>query len=360
MNRPMRICLIDDQTTSLAVLKGVLSRDRSLEIEGFRDADAALERLDETVFDLVLVDFRMPKMDGMEVVRALRATDTYQTVPIIMVTADNDRHLRLEAIEAGATDFLTKPVDPQELRMRVQNLLMLRDAQLSLADRARLLSAEVAKATAQLAAREEELIRRLAHAIDSRDGATGEHVSRVADISQIIARNLGCGDECCRLVYLAAPLHDTGKIGIPDAILLKPGPLNDEEWQIMRRHTVIGGDILANGDTELIRVAEQIALSHHERWDGTGYPLGLAGEEIPLVGRIVAVADVFDALCSARPYKRPWTLDEARAEIEKQSGRHFDPNCVTAFTASWPEVVALFDATRAPTGPSPLPQRRIA
>ena len=307
----------------------------------------ALERSESTQYDLVLVDHIMPEMDGVQFTSALRARESYRLVPIIMVTSDMDRNTRIEAIRAGATDFVNKPFDPTELQARVANLLTLRVAQVELADRANWLSREVELATAHLLAREEEIIWRLARAIEYRDGDTGEHVSRVAQISQLIASGIGLSPERCRMIYLAAPLHDIGKIGIADAILGKPGKLTPEEFTIMREHVTIGARILENGSSELIRTAELIAQSHHERWDGAGYPDKLSGTDIPIEARVVAIADVFDALCSQRPYKPAWPIDKAYGEIVACSGTHFDPACVASFCAKWPEIEAIMGGAEA-------------
>ncbi|SFV38253.1 putative two-component system response regulator [Devosia crocina] len=292
-------------------------------------------------YDLVLVDHVMPEMDGIEFTQALRLRPAYRSVPMIMVTSDIDKAVRIEAIRAGANDFLTKPFDPIELQARVTNLLALRRAQVELANHANQLAREVQRATAHLLAREEEIIWRLARAIEYRDGDTGEHVSRVAQICQVIAEGLGLSAEHARMIYLAAPLHDIGKIGISDAILNKPGKFTPEERAAMREHVNIGARILADADSDLIRTAELIAQSHHERWDGSGYPYRLAGEAIPIEARIVALADVFDALCSERPYKRAWPVNEAYAEIMRCSGTHFDPGCVASFKAQWSQICAI-------------------
>lgn len=343
MSRGLSICVVEDNAINLSVLVAVLSRLPGVHVQGFADPLLALEGCGSKVFDLVLVDYVMPAMNGVDFVRTLRWSDGYRHVPVVMITADNDPGLRLRAVEAGATDFLNKPIDPQELKVRASNLLSLREAQLALTDKARLLSAEVHKATEKLIRQEEEVIWRLARAIELRDGGTGAHISRVATIAEAIARHLGLSDEACRMIYLAAPLHDVGKIGIPDAILNKPGRLSDTEMAVMRNHTEIGLHILAEAESELLRVAAEIAGSHHERWDGTGYPARLSGAAIPIAARIVAVADVFDALCTKRPYKRAWSLDEARAEIRAQSGAHFDPQCVCAFEAAWEVIAPLFE-----------------
>lgn len=311
------------------------------EVDSYLRPSEALARCGSVQYDLVLVDHVMPEMDGVEFTAALRARPDYQLVPIVMVTSDTGRQTRIDAIQAGATDFVHKPFDPTELRARVANLLTLRAAQVQLADRAAWLAREVERATSHLLAREEEVIWRLARAIEYRDGDTGEHVSRVARISQLIAEGIGLGPQRCRTIYLAAPLHDIGKIAIADAILGKPGKLTAEELGIMREHVTIGARILERGTSELIRTAELIAQSHHERWDGMGYPDRLSGTDIPIEARVVAIADVFDALCSERPYKKAWPIEQAYAEIVASSGSHFDPVCVAAFEAKWPEIETI-------------------
>lgn len=313
----------------------------SADIDACLHPSEALERCRDAQYDLVLVDHIMPEMDGIQFTSALRALEPYRLVPIVMVTSDVDRNIRIEAIRAGATDFVNKPFDPTELQARVANLLTLRAAQVALADRANWLAREVELATSHLLAREEEIIWRLARAIEYRDGDTGEHVSRVAQISQLIAAGIGLSPARCRTIYLAAPLHDIGKIGIADAILGKPGKLTPDEFQIMRSHVTIGARILEGGSSDLIRTAELIAQSHHERWDGTGYPDRLSGIDIPVEARVVALADVFDALCSERPYKPAWPIEKAYAEIIACSGTHFDPACVAAFQANWAEIETI-------------------
>lgn len=338
----MRVCIIDDESISLNVIRAVLMRMGSHDVETFTSATRALERCGHVTFDLMLVDYRMAEMNGIDCIKALRKLPDYQFVPIVMLTADDDRELRLSAVRNGATDFLNKPFDPEELRVRARNLLSLREAQLALMDRARTLDYEVKQATKKLVAREEELIWRLSRAIETRDGATGEHVSRVASVAKVIAHHLGMSQSFCRTMYLATPLHDTGKIGISDAVLNKPGVLTRDERREIETHTTIGSQILRGGESELIRMAHEIALYHHEKWDGTGYGAGLSGEDIPLSGRIAAVADVFDALCSERTYKPAWPFEDACAEIVRQSGKHFDPECVVAFQNGIDEIRRIY------------------
>lgn len=340
----MRVIVIDDSPSSLMAIVGHLRQVTGCEPAGHLDPLEALAACGREQFELVLIDYVMPKMNGIEVIAALRGMDAYRTVPIIMITSSGEKFLRRDAICAGASDVLGKPFDALELQARVRNLLALRQAQVELADRAGQLAREVAAATRHLAEREEEVIWRLARAIEIRDGTTGDHVSRVATIARLVAEGLGMDPGQVRNLYLAVPLHDIGKIGIPDAVLQKPGALTDAEMAEMRRHVDIGGKILDQGSSELVRVAAVIARTHHEKWDGSGYPRGLAGLDIPVEGRIAALADVFDALCSERPYKRAWPAEKAYEEILACSGRHFDPRCVRAFTRKWPEIRALFEA----------------
>ncbi|HWV19935.1 MAG TPA: HD domain-containing phosphohydrolase [Devosia sp.] len=338
---------MDDSRSSLALLGSIVREIVGDGVELCLNPLEALKLSEEQQYDLLLIDHIMPEMDGIHFIETLRARDSYRTVPMVMVTSDADKAIRIEAIGVGANDFLTKPFDPIELKARITNLLALRGAQVELADHANRLSREVEKATAHLLAREEEIIWRLARAIEYRDGDTGEHVSRVARISKIIGEGLGLSPQQCRMIYLAAPLHDIGKIAIADAILSKPGKLTQEEMARMREHVTIGARILADADSDLIRTAELIAQSHHEKWDGTGYPNAISGTAIPIEARIVALADVFDALCSERPYKRAWTLEEAYSEISRCAGSHFDPACVASFQSRWHEISALMGGAAA-------------
>ncbi|MFB2550012.1 HD domain-containing phosphohydrolase [Ensifer soli] len=356
----MNIALIDDSRSVLFALTLALSELGGVEIQSFVDPAEALVACGNTVFDLVIVDHTMPRLTGIDVIRALKRYDAYALVPIVMITSESDRAIRIEAIEAGATEFLRKPFDSIELKARVRNLLSLREAQTAIAGRAEKLAVAVTDATRDLAAREEEMIWRLARAIEFRDGHTGDHVSRVAEISRLIAEALGHDAHFCRMVYLAAPLHDVGKIGIPDGILNKPGRLTADEFARMREHVAIGERILDRGSSELVRVAARIVAGHHEKWDGSGYPRGLAGSAIPIEGRIVAVADVFEALSSERPYKAAWPLTKAAAEVVAGSGSHFDPACVAAFCRQWPQIAAMMGLSDCPPLEPAPPVRAVA
>jgi response regulator RpfG family c-di-GMP phosphodiesterase len=284
----------------------------------------------------------MPEMDGLEFLQQFRSLPDKQDVPVVMVTADIQTEVRHKALQLGANDFLTKPVNKTELRARVTNLLALSVAQKQLASRAEWLSEEVAKATREIVAREREAIFRLSRAAEYRDPETGAHLLRLSKYARLLGTNLGLGQDELDLLSDAAPMHDIGKVGIPDHILLKPGRLDVAEMEIMRTHAQIGADILQGSASPLLQVAAAIALTHHEKFDGSGYPNGLKGEQIPLYGRIIAVADVFDALTSARPYKPAWDLDRAVTLILEGSGSHFDPVCVDAFFLDWEAVLEIY------------------
>jgi putative two-component system response regulator len=251
------------------------------------------------------------------------------------VTASTSRKVRRLALELGAVDFLTKPLDPSEIRARCRNLINLSRAQVALSGRAAWLAHEVARATATVVAREHETIHRLARAAEYRDWETGAHIKRIAEFSRLIAMELALDPDVQEGLYIAAPLHDVGKLGIPDSILRKPSCLSQDEFVEMQRHTIIGHQLLHDSPSPLLRLGAEIALTHHERFDGSGYPHGVAGSKIPIAGRIVAVADVFDALISTRPYKESWPAWDARAIIENGSATEFDPDCVAAFVTQW-------------------------
>ncbi len=338
----MRIALIDDSHSALVALQGHLRSLDDVELHAYQSGWDALVDATAIEFDLVICDYLMPDLDGIDVIRRLRTMPAYAAVPLVMITSNGHADIHRRAIEAGVTDFLRKPIDAIELLARVRNLLALRRAHLEICERAQMLDGAVSLANLALEQREEEILWRLARAVDARDGKTGEHMSRMAMICFLIAQELGLPPETCRTIYLAAPLHDVGKIGIPDAILSKPGRLTPEEYALMQRHVEIGVKILENADNEPLRTAEIIARGHHERWDGSGYPAGLAGVAIPLEARIAAVADVFEALCAERPYKPAWPLEEARDEILAGAGTLFDPSCVAAFLRCWCAIAERF------------------
>ena len=326
------VMVVDDQSTGRAILEQVVrSLDDRVAVEGFaRPIDAVIWST-RHVADLVLVDYMMPDMDGIELAGRLRSLPGYEHVPIVMITGQDDKKVRYAALDAGITDFLTKPVDARECLARCRNLLTLRRQQLALDDKRRLLEGMVDEATREIREREKETLLRLARAGEFRDEETGYHLIRMARYSRLVANALGLERDEAETIELAAPLHDIGKIGIPDGILLKPARLDELEWGTMQRHPVIGHEILKGSASKYVRMGALIALGHHERYDGKGYPSGLDGDHIPLCARIVAVADVYDALTSVRPYKKAWKPDDALDYLRTQRGKHFDPRLVDAF-----------------------------
>jgi len=333
------VMVVDDQSTGRAILEQVVrSLDQRVVVEGFARPVDAVVWATRHVADLVLVDYMMPDMDGIEFVKRLRALPGYEHIPIVMVTVHDDRKVRYAALDAGITDFLTKPVDARECLARCRNLLTLRRQQLALEDRKRLLEGMVEEATREVREREKETLLRLARAGEFRDAETGYHLIRMARYSRLVAEAIGLDRDECETIELAAPLHDIGKIGIPDQILLKPDKLDGGEWEVMRRHPVIGHEILKGSASKYVRMGALIALGHHEKYDGSGYPNGLVSDHIVLCARIVAVADVYDALTSERPYKNAWSTEDALQYLRSQRGGHFDPRLVDAFLGMRPEV----------------------
>src|SRR5262245_44583325 len=333
--------LVDDSRSVLDFLKWHVEADGAARATAFLNPLEAIAAARVTDFDLVLVDYEMPKMDGISLIRALRAIPKLADIPIAMITSIDNDQVRMQALEAGATDFLPKRPQSLEMKVRLRNLIRLASAVRKLNDRAADLAGEVAAATRKLQEREEELILRLALALEYRDNDTGEHTLRVAQYSRLIAEQLGLTPRFCRDIYLAAPLHDIGKVAIPDQILLKPARLNEAEIAVIQTHTAIGKRILADSRCELIQLGAEIAIAHHERWDGNGYPHGLKENNIPIAARVVAVADVFDALTTKRSYKEAMPLDVARAYLVENKARQFDPACVGAFLSRWDQVTAI-------------------
>ncbi len=329
-----KILLVDDQPISLLYLKQTLSRLSDTYITTCSDAIKALDLCKHEPWDLIVADYQMPGMNGLEFIRQFRQLNEGEDTPILMVTASTDPSVKYQLLDLGVVDFLQKPVDISELTARSRNLISLRKARLILKNHNQELKKGVQEMTVVLAERERESLLVLARAAESRDPQTGSHLTRMASYSKIIALELGLSEDEAEEIYLAAPMHDVGKIGIPDRILLKEGKLTPEEWLEMKRHTKYGHDILGNSLTPILQLGGVIALNHHEAWDGSGYPDGKKGEEIPLCARIVAVADVFDALTSVRPYKKAWSLEEALDELNKLSDVRLDANCVKAFMKS--------------------------
>lgn len=337
----MNVLVVDDNRLSLDTYRAAIKRLGPHDVYAFHDATEAMGWATYHETDLLLLDYRMPDIDGLQFVVAFRQLPGNADVPIMMLTAEREREVRHQALQMGVSDFLNKPADPVEFLSRVKNLLALRESRKKLENYAASLAADVARATKEIADREEETINRLTRAAEFRDSETGLHIVRMGKYAEVLGRTLELDAEDQRLLRLATPMHDIGKVATPDGILLKEGPLNPEEWEIMKRHARSGYDILVGSSSKVLQLAAQIALRHHERWDGTGYPDRLRGTQIPLAARIAAVGDVFDALCSKRPYKRAWTVDEALRVIQKSSGSHFDPMVIDALNASWSQFLDI-------------------
>lgn len=341
-----QILVVDDMQLNLNLFSILLKSLGNCQDFSFSDPLRALDWVQANRVSLILVDYMMPGIDGIEFVSRLRRMTDYKETPILMVTASDLKNVRYKALENGVTDFLTKPVDRLEFCARVKNMLILEESRCRLSNHAAWLAEEVLKATREILERERETVIRLSKAAEHRDQDTGAHVIRMAHYSELIAGELGLSREERELLLDAAPMHDIGKVGIPDHILLKPGKLDPAEFEIMKQHASIGHDILHGSSSRLLQLGAVIAHSHHEKFDGSGYPNGLAGEAIPLCSRIVAVADVFDALTSARPYKAAWPLERATDFLKEQSGWHFDPRCVDALISRWHDVLKVRETFR--------------
>lgn len=371
----MRILFVDDEPNVLDGLRRMLRTERDRWGMSFvGGVDAALDVLRTADFDVVVSDVNMPGKDGFSLMTEMRIDTRTRDIPVIILTGRDDSGIKRRALDLGATDLLNKPVDSQDLIARLRSVIRLKTYQDQLKDQNAVLERKVEQRTVDLVDSRLDIIWRLGKAAEFRDEDTGNHVARVGCYCRVLAERLGADSKFVEMLFLTSPLHDIGKIGIPDAILLKRGPLNEDEWNVMRRHCVIGAKILredskvmnaflawrggrrrnhnGNGKNHILKMASSIALTHHERWDGTGYPAGLAGEEIPLESRIVALSDVYDALCSERPYKPAFSEAEALSIIRDEAGRHFDPAVCAAVDESLKELrtirTELCDAVSSP------------
>ncbi|MEM1227461.1 MAG: HD domain-containing phosphohydrolase [Planctomycetota bacterium] len=359
---PGKIMIVDDEIANVLIVRKYLERAGYRKFETTTDSSVAVQIATATNPDILLLDINMPSVDGIEILRALRNTPQFRHLPVLILTANTDENVKLMCLDLGATDFLLKPVDPMDLTPRVRNALQMKTYHDRLQHHATELEVKVEQRTRELEASRREVIYCLARAAEMRDNDTGNHVIRVGRFAGIIAKSMGLPGWFVRDIEMAAQLHDVGKIAIPDAILLKPGKLEPEEFEIiqnhvkfghqiiephgstdarlLRKHVDFGSDMMRNGSA-LMRMAASIAQTHHERFDGTGYPLGLAGTDIPLEGRITAVADVFDALSAERPYKKAMPREKCFSILEEGRGNHFDPDVLDAFFGSTKQIVRV-------------------
>jgi len=354
MEKTKRILVVEDDIMNRRLLTTILTRLGYHVDEAF-DGVNGLEKIEAAPPDLILLDLDLPRMNGFEVARRLKQSDETKIIPIVVVSSFAEVEHRIKALEAGADDFLSKPIDQIELRARVQSLLKVKDYNDHMVSYQRILEEEVNNRTEQLRQAFDELKTatekikhasldttiRLSQAAEYKDEETGSHIKRMGYYAAAIAETMSLPLQDIEAILYAAPMHDIGKIGIPDRILLKTGPLDDAEWQMMKQHTVIGGNLLSGSDAYVIQMAEQIALAHHEKWDGSGYPKGLKAPEIPIWGRISAIADVFDALTSKRPYKKALPIEQCLSILEKSRGTHFDPVVFDAFISIKEKILAI-------------------
>tara|TARA_R110001583_G_scaffold21832_2_gene82583 strand:+ start:202 stop:1266 length:1065 start_codon:yes stop_codon:yes gene_type:complete len=332
LNIQRQVVIVDDQSTGRMILEKIIMQIADdITVIDFSDPKKALQWLCNNQADLIVTDYRMPGLNGIEFIKEVRKTNGGEHIPIMMITVVSEKEVRYEALDAGVTAFLTRPIDQIECRTTCRNLLKLHKQHVIIQNRADWLAQQVHLATEQILQREQETILKLAKAGEYRDEETGNHVIRMAKYSKEIAKELGLDELECDDLEHAAQMHDIGKIGIPDRILLKEGKFDKDEWAIMQTHTTIGYEILSGSQSKYMQMGAIIALNHHERFDGSGYPNKLIGLDIPLIARIVSVADVFDALISVRPYKKAWPTQDAINFLKENSGTQFDPVCVDAF-----------------------------
>jgi putative two-component system response regulator len=315
-----RVLIVDDEPANLKVMREILGNQYRLSFA--KSGEAALTLLEKELPKLILLDIMMPHMNGFEVCEHVKRNPKTAHIPIIFVTALGDESDEYKGFELGAVDYITKPISPAIVRARVKTHLSLVQAE-------------------QLKQAHIDLVQRLGRAAEYKDTDTGEHIVRMSQYSKVLALGIGMSENQAELLHQAAPMHDVGKIGIPDAILLKPGKLSEQEFEHMKEHALIGAKILANSSSPLLQLAHTLAIEHHEKWDGTGYPYGLKGDEISIEGRIVAVADVFDALTSKRPYKDAWSVEKAVAHMKDQAGSHFDPAIIDLLVNKLDEILNI-------------------
>ena len=348
--REASVLVVDDKQDNIDVLMQMLVNHGFTNISAITDPREAEPMYRATAFDLVLLDIRMPHLDGYQVMERIKAVEQNGTPNVMVLTAQTDRETKYKALDMGVRDFLYKPFDQLEAMARIRNMIethllhheVRRQSEI-IHHQNVVLEHRVHQRTQELEDTRLEVVRRLGRAAEYKDNETGLHVVRMSKICKILACAVGMSADDCELLLNASPMHDIGKIGVPDHILTKPGKLDDMEWAAMKKHALMGCEIIGNHPSPLLRMARVVALTHHERWDGGGYPNGLSGEDIPLVGRICALADVFDALTSERPYKQGWSVTEAVDYIKQQSGKQFDPQLVEKFLTHLPQITSIHD-----------------
>ncbi|MDV7340546.1 response regulator [Terasakiella sp. A23] len=337
-----KILVVDDNPSNVLLLEALLQQEDYENVASTTDPTQVKGLHQENEYDLILLDIQMPRLNGFEVMEQLKEIhDEADYLPVLVLTAQTDMETRLRSLDLGARDFVTKPFQHAEVLQRIHNSLEIRHLYKQQKDYSHTLEEKVNEATAELRKSQLDIIRCLGRAGEYRDNETGEHVIRMSKSCQVLARAAGISERQAELILYASPMHDVGKIGIPDHILLKPGKLTPDEWEIMQTHAQLGAEILADNESEMVQLARTIAISHHEKWDGSGYPKGLKGEDIPIEGRIAAICDVFDALTSWRPYKKAWTIDEAINFLKENAGSHFDPNLVPLFIECLPKILDI-------------------
>jgi cyclic di-GMP phosphodiesterase len=336
-----RFLIVDDTPANGVLLRKMLGKAGYHNIMVTTDPREVIKLYQAEAFDLILLDILMPEMDGIEVMQALNEVKGGDYLPILVLTVELDHDVRNRALAAGAKDFLTKPFEYIEVLNRIHNMLEVRFMHNQLRDQKQHLEHEVRRRTKALEDTRLGIIQRLGRVAEYRDNETGMHVIRMSKYCELMAQECGMSEAECWGLFNAAPMHDVGKIAIPDKILLKEGPLDNEEWEIMKTHAQRGAELLEGYDYGVLAQARNLALTHHEKWDGSGYPQGLKGEEIPLDTRILMICDVFDALTSKRPYKEAWSVEKTMAKIEQDSGTHFDSDLVVQFKKILPEVMSI-------------------
>ena len=337
-----KILAIDDNILNIQILKKILTNAGFINITATTDSTQALALYKEIQPDLILLDLNMPQMDGFAIMMQLTVLNPDDYLPILILTAE-DESIRFKALQSGAKDFLHKPYEHLDVLLKSRNIIEVRLLYNQIKNHNASLEEQVNARIKEIRDTRLDVIQRLAIAAELRDAGTGKHIYRMSRYCQLLALAIGFSKEQGELLLTTSPLHDIGKIAVPDSILLKPGGLTPEEFEVIKTHTTLGAKMLSGSDSVFLKMAETIALTHHEKWDGRGYPFGIQGTDIPLIGRICAVADVFDALSSARPYKQAWTFEETMEELRKLKGTHFEPKLVDAFLDVAKDVKAVYE-----------------